>query len=274
MKTRIRIAIITLLLSLSANSFAQPLIEQGVTHTFYGRVNRWTLSRATLKKELNLMKDCGVAGYMIELASWAPHTQQPWTEEWIEMVRKEYHYLLKECRKRDLWLFVSIVNDNMGKGKYSDTGPALEKVYNYALQLANIVKHHGAKGVIIQPVAETNTEAGMRFEKDCLQLLKEFTLVYNGDYGSPKETPAEYDFRAIHPSHITSNVPSDAFIISDHGLIIRELSINDDVESQGDPKKVKDWRDRLSAQGVPIVGYYAFKYEEFDPDTIRALGTK
>lgn len=261
-------------IALCPNTFAQPKIEQGKTQTWYGRVNRWTLSRSTLKQELDLMQECGVSGYMIELASWGRYSEQPWCEEWIKMVKKEYHHIVRECRKRDLWLFVSIVNDNMGKGKYGDPGISLESVYDYALELAEIVKKAKSHNIIIQPVAETNTEAGERFEAHCKEYLKEFTLVYNGSWGYPKHCPAGFDFRAVHPSHIVSAVPTDALVISDHGIIIRELSSDGGLESKGDPEKVKQWVDRLTMQGVPVVGYYAFKYKEFDPATILSLGKK
>lgn len=250
---------------------AQPRIEQGNTQTWYGRVNRWPTSRETLRSELNLMKECGVSGYMIELAVWNG-VDDKWSDEWIARTEKSYRWLLRECRKRKIWLFVSIVNDNMGKGKYGDTGPALEQVYNQAKQLALIVKKYGPKGVIIQPVAETQTSAGQRFEQECKTELEEFTLVYNGNGGHPKSTPEGFHFRAVHPSHIASNVADDALVISDHGLIIRELAIDNGLESKGNPTKVKIWAEKLRQQGIAVVGYYAFKYSDFDPDTIRALG--
>lgn len=252
-------------------AIAQPRIEQGNTQTWYGRVNRWPTSRETLRSELNLMKECGVSGYMIELAVWNG-VDDKWSDEWIARTEKSYRWLLRECRKRKIWLFVSIVNDNMGKGKYGDTGPALEQVYNQAKQLALIVKKYGPKGVIIQPVAETQTSAGQRFEQECKTELEEFTLVYNGNGGHPKSTPEGFHFRAVHPSHIASNVADDALVISDHGLIIRELAIDNGLESKGNPTKVEMWAEKLRQQGIAVVGYYAFKYSDFDPDTIRALG--
>lgn len=255
------------------NAIAQPSIEQGKTQTWYGRVNRWTLSKQTLKDELNLMQECGVSGYMIEMASWGRYSEcEQWSEEWIKHIEKCYRHLVKNCRKRNLWLFVSVINDNMGQGKYGDTGPKLEPVYDSALQFIEIIKKQGSKGVIIQPVAETQTSAGRRFEEDCRRELEGFTLVYNGDGGRPKQTPSGYDFRAIHPPHIVSSVANDALVISDHGLIIRELSIDKGLESKGDPKKIADWVKRLKNQGIAVVGYYAFKYPDFDPDAIRALG--
>ena len=262
---------ILVMVALHLGAIAQPHIEQGNTQVWYGRVNQWTVSRQILRNELNLMKECGVNGYMIELAVW-DGVDDKWSNEWIVRTQKNYRWLLRECRKRKIWLFVSIINDNMGKGKYGDTGPTLEKVYESALQLASIVKRGGSKGVIVQPVAETQTPTGQRFEQDCRKMLENFTLVYNGESGHPKSTPEGFHFRAVHPAHIVSSVADDALIISDHGLIIRELSIDGGLESRGNPQKVVTWVKRLQQQGVAVVGYYAFKYDKFDPATIRALG--
>ena len=262
---------ILVVVALHLGAIAQPHIEQGNTQVWYGRVNRWTMSRQVLRNELNLMNECGVNGYMIELAVW-DGVDDKWSNEWIGRTQKNYRWLLRECRKRKIWLFVSIINDNMGKGKYGDTGPTLEKVYESALQLASIVKRGGSKGVIVQPVAETQTPTGQRFEQECRKILENFTLVYNGEGGHPKSTPEGFHFRAVHPAHIVSSVADDALVISDHGLIIRELSIDGGLESRGNPQKVSMWVKRLQQQGVAVVGYYAFKYDKFDPATIRALG--
>ncbi len=264
---------ILVMVALHLGAIAQPHIEQGNTQVWYGRVNQWTVSRQILRNELNLMKECGVSGYMIEMASWGRYSDcEPWSEEWIKQIEESYRHLVKECRRRKLWLFVSVVNDNMGKGKYGDKGPKLEAVYDSALQLIKIIKKYSHKGVIIQPVAETQTSAGQRFEQDCLRELKDFLLVYNGNGGHPDHTPDGYHFRATHPSHIVSSVDNDALVISDHGIIIRELSVDGGLESKGDPEKIQMWVNRLQKQGVAVVGYYAFKYDQFDPATIRALG--
>ena len=262
---------ILVVVALHLGAIAQPHIEQGNTQVWYGRVNQWTVSRQILRNELNLMKECGVNGYMIELAVW-DGVDDKWSNEWIVRTQKNYRWLLRECRKRKIWLFVSIINDNMGKGKYGDTGPTLEKVYESALQLASIVKRSGSKGVIVQPVAETQTPTGQRFEQECRKILENFTLVYNGEGGHPKSTPEGFHFRAVHPAHIVSGVADDTLVISDHGLIIRELSIDGGLESRGNPQKVVTWVKRLQQQGIAVVGYYAFKYDQFDPATIRALG--
>ena len=274
MHSALRALLTSFAIILLHNSIAQPIIECDHTQSWYGRVNRWHTSQDILKQELDLMQECGVSGYMIELAGWGDETGKRWNKEWIKTTEKEYHHILKQCRKRDLWLFVSIINDNMGRGKYGDKDPKLENVYNYAQQLISIIEKYGSRNVVVQPVAETQTSAGRRFEQECCVRLQDFTLVYNGEGGAPKSILEGFDFRAVHPSHTVSEVPTDALVVSDHGFIIRELSADGGLQSKGDPEKIKQWVDRLSLQGVPVVGYYSFKYMDFDPDTIRALGQR
>ena len=272
MRSALRILLTSLAILLLHNSIAQPIIERNNSQSWYGRVNGWHTSRSLLKQELDLMQECGVSGYMIELAGWGHNVGEAWNEGWINAIKREYRHLVKECRKRDLWLFVSIINDNMGRGKYGDKGPALESVYDYAQQLISIIKRYGSRNVVVQPVAETQTSAGRRFEQEVITQLSNFILVYNGDGGSPKRLLESFDFRAVHPSHISSGVPSDALIISDHGLIIRELPTDGGLQSKGDPEKVKKWAEHLRSEGVPVIGYYAFRYNGFDPATILSLG--
>ena len=145
MCSALRILLTSLAILLLHSSIAQPTIKRNNTQSWYGRVNGWHTSRSLLKQELDLMQECGVSGYMIELAGWGHDVGEAWNEEWINTIKKEYRHILRQCRKRDLWLFVSIINDNMGRGKYGDRGPSLEVVYDYAQQLISIIKRFGSR---------------------------------------------------------------------------------------------------------------------------------
>ena len=89
---QLRLTFTTILtIMLCINAVARPRIEQGKTQTWYGRVNRWTLSKQSLKDELNLMQECGVSGYMIEMAWWGRYSDcEPWSEEWINQIEESY----------------------------------------------------------------------------------------------------------------------------------------------------------------------------------------
>lgn len=243
----------------------------GGTQAWYGRVNRWMLSRSVLVRELNAMARAGVSGYMIEMSGWGRYSNQQWTDKWLKEVEREYNWLLGQCRARRLWLFVSIVNDNMGQGKYGDTGPKLEKVYGMAQRLVDIVKKAGKRNVFVQPVAETQTQAGKRFEQECVARLGGFQLVYNGSGGYPKGAAGGFQWFAVHPGKVNQPNPSNALVVSDHGLIIRELA-NGSLDGPGNPAKVSEFARLCKVKGCPVCGYYAFKHEKFDGKTIEALG--
>ena len=250
-------------------------VEIGSTQGWYGRVNFWATSKKILTKELNSIVKNGLNGYLIELNVWTGldgSNKHEWNDKWISEISSMYKWLLEECRKRKIWLFVSIINDNMGKGKYGDTGPTLAKVYDYAIKLVKTVKTNGNKGVYVQPVAETQTTAGKKFEQYCISELQGFNLVYNGNGGYPTKPIAGMQHYAVHPSKISIQNPSDAFVVSDHGLIIRELNIDNSLTTHGDITKVTIWANNVRNRNSPVCAYYAFQISDYDGDTIKALG--
>lgn len=214
------------------------------------------------------MQQNGVDGYIIELACWG----QTWNRQMVHHVGRQYNWLLRQCRKRGLALFVSVVNDNMGHRKYGDTGPLLEDVEDMAHKLVRIVRKGGPRGVYVQPVAETQTDAGKRLEQYCILVLSGYVLIYNGEGGFPGTVPSGFQYRAVHPAHISTDVPVDAVAVSDHGLIIRELAADGTLDGPADSVKLTTWVRRMQEAGVPLIGYYAFQRREPDTVAISLLG--
>ena len=246
--------------------------QQPVSHPlyFYGRVNHWADSKDETARELSLMEQQHIDGYMIELAGWG---RNKWSRRWLRRTGRRYRWLLGQCRKRNLMLFVSVVNDNMGKHKYGDTGPLLEGVERKAQRLVQIVGEQGPQNVIVQPVAETQTEAGSRMEQYAVQALPHFTLVYNGEGGFPQSVPTGFQYRSVHPAHIDTPVPADAIVVSDHGLIIRELTSDRSLDGPADSTRLVRWVDRLRQAGVPMIGYYVFQRTKMDTTALTVLKT-
>lgn len=262
------LSLVTLIVT-SLLSFAQADVSNRSTLHFYGRVNHWADSRSDLVTELDLMQQVHVDGYMIELSGWG---REQWTRPWLYKTIRQYRWLLRQCRRRDIQLFVSVVNDNMGLHKYGDTGTSLAEVEGHVHKLVHAVKRAGHRGVFVQPVAETRTDAGKRIERYCRQKLRHFTLVYNGDGGFPKTIPDGFIYRAVHPAHINTKVPADAFVVSDHGLIIRELNAGGSLDGLADSTKLAAWVATLHQSGVPAIGYYVFQHCHPDTTAIKVLG--
>ena len=242
--------------------------------TWYGRVNNWKNMSVT-EKDIILCTGVGVSGYMIEMAGDLPGTtdaKRGWTKAWLNDIDKKYTQLVKMARAAGLWLFVSIVNDNMGQGKHGDISPRLAKVLPMAKQLAQIVKKNGTNNVIVQPVAEIQTSAGVEFQKYCQNELKKFTIVYNPNSGyNPKITGWKY--KAVHPPKILTTCQKDTLVVSDHSMIIKELAADGKYDGTVNKSKLVLWFNKIFAKcGCRVVAYYAFQRKNHDKNTIKALG--
>lgn len=257
-------------------------IDLSIKQVWYGRVNTWaSASQQLLDQEVAAMVAAGVKGYIIEMGGWASY--DVWTPAWLATTKARYSYLLNLCRTNNLTLFAAIVNDNMGSGKYGDLGTlTLDDVISQARDLCQYIKSCGSESVIIQPVSESYTSAGHNFEDYCTAQLTGFTLVYNGTAngdkntrGRPNTIPAGFNYRAWHPFYVTDSCPADALVISDTGNIIKQLG---NITNQtilygaGKPAAIQAWVRARHAQGVKVVGYYAFSYDQLDLGAINALG--
>ena len=238
------------------------------TPCFYGRANYWHEDRKTLCKELNAMADANLTGYLIELAGMG---STYWSVvDGVDYIRTEYKWLLKQARRRNLGVFVSIVNDNLGR----DGGKRIGDYGGIAEKFGAIVGAAGPKGVFVQPVAEIQTSYGRKFDAATASILHAagFKLVYNGDGGRPSKKPAPYDYAAYHYGKSTQTPPKGGWCVSDHSLLIRELN-GGPIDGHGVPAKVSAWAKTQSNAGAGAIGYYAYKVHDFDKGTIKALSS-
>jgi hypothetical protein len=119
--------------------------------------------------------------------------------------------------------------------------------------------------------------------------LKNFKLVNNNDGGQPRGING-MNFRAYHPASINTKVPKDAFAISDHGMIIRELAAtrteprqytydilkksNTWPSSTANKTKVNAWATNVFKKwGCRVLGFYAFQRIAHDANTIKIVGS-
>jgi len=243
-------------------------IHQTTFQTWYGIVNSWANDAKLMDKVVDECADAGVSGIHIELCGWARY--DAWTPDWVAKTAKAYRRLVRRCRRRGLWLFVSVANDNMGSRKYGDPGIKLASVYDAVLQLVAVIRDEGSDNVIVQPTGETQTPAGVRLERDCIEMLKGFPLVYNGAMGRPKGIPAGFAWRAWHPFKVSDNPPNDAIVVSDTGSIV--LQLGGGYNTPANPADLETWARRISNCGCPVACYYAFLYHGLDKPAIKALG--
>lgn len=263
------------------------------TQYWYGRVNYWSSSFATLKKEIKYMKSVGLAGYVMEFAEWRYNNTRicckktdPKYIELIEHYKKYYKYIHDLCVQNGLWLFVCIVNDNALTSKHGNKAQDPKHFYNdLATDLLNIVLSQSPANVIVQPVSElysarVKNHPGPAWQKNALKKLKakKFLTCTNDSYGRPT-SQGGMDYMAWHPNNIKhfpdKLAKTKTFIISDTGGIISEMNGGTDcdkVDANCKPSKIKEWR--KNCKGYAVCGYYDFMRKSYNEAAIKAMAGK
>ena len=248
-----------------------PELRQGATQKGYGRVNCWASGgKSTLRRDLIRCAIEGVTIYHVELMGWAEFSAYRIPGK-LDATEKMYRWLVAQCRALGLWCFVSLTNDNAGSRKYGDTGRPLRDIRGDVSRMIGLVGAVGPDNVLVQPVGETQTDAGRQIEAEAAQKLHGFTLVNN--LGSrPTSKPGWAAWNAYHPFKTSDAVPSNTICVSDTGTIIAQLHYGLDPTGKGKPDTIRAWARRLKQQGNPAVVLYAFKLKEYDSAAIKALG--
>ena len=242
--------------------------------TGYGRVNCWASGgKQALRRDICRCAANGVAIYHIEMAGWADTSAYRLvvgSDERMRETKALYTFAVGLCRSFGMWMFVSIVNDNMGSRKYGDPGVPLSKAMSEAADLAACVRNRGKDNVLVQPVGETQTAAGAAFTAYCLRDLHGFTFVNNA--GSRPSSSAGMQHFAWHPFKTAdiAKAPRGALIVSDTGSIIQELGHG--LDGAGKPDHLKAYVAACRKAGARAAIYYAFKRRAHDSAAIEAMG--
>jgi hypothetical protein len=144
----------------------------------------------------------------------------------LEPLKAPYKRAVAAARDQGGILFVSLLNDNQGKGTYGSK----RKEWAHHATLANdalaFIISCGPANVWVQPVAETRTEWGKRFEQAAIAKLNAagFMTVYNR--GSRPTAPAlGADRNAYHPEDISRIGTEDDVLVTDVGKFIGQVQV-------------------------------------------------
>ena len=125
-------------------------------------------------------------------------------------------------------LYLTLVNGNTGSKKYGDAGVKLsayaDAIWKAAARIAELMKSHPR--LFVTPVGEGGIGPDPAFDAAVqswfLANAPVGRLVNNWD-GAPSGK-AGMGFRCVHPSGTGDSGSGDAWVMSDHGLLIRELN--------------------------------------------------
>lgn len=236
----------------------------------YGPVNNW--SSLDFEKWLDLHVPNKVNWATIEFFAWnnQDNCKIGYYDD-PEALREPYRKLVNECRKRKIVLFVSLVNDNKGSGKYGDDKKDLSYYKSQIRKGREIVLAEGPEGVVLQAVAETKTQEGKDFEAETITMAhqKGFKTCWN-NHSRPKESNGCTYF-AYHPASTADVGPIGCIVVTDHGQILKELSKDGkNVYGPYDPVKVSNYAHKVHQAGKGFI-HYGFGDKTSDIDTIVSL---
>lgn len=219
--------ILLLAIFLSFNLFAQNYPQQPKDIIGIGKDYTWT----TGNKEafIRMLSVCRLNTTSIELAGWGnSYTKKGQLflyRDGIEAIRPHYQELLSLCRKYNILLIVSILNDNKGLGKYGDDYKTLFHYKKEADDALNMVLSYGPEGIWVQVVAETQTPYGLQLEEKWIPIFKNagFKVIYNR--GSRPFSP-QYgaDFFAYHNCNLNDYGIRGCILIPDCGKAIESYT--------------------------------------------------
>lgn len=233
----------------------------------YGRVSYWGMSKSDLLDDLVRCATEGVMCYHIEYINWGEDSIFDFNN--YNKVHEMYKYLLKICRSLGMYLFVSVTNDNLGK----NGGKRLSSYYGQILQEFDFIKSCGKENVILQPVAETQTDTGKKLDTYAKSLFTNWITCYNGDGGRPSGNNG-MTYRACHPSSIANcSKYKGSIITNDHSLLIKEIAENNSLSGAPDPLQLIKFVNEAKKGQAPLIVYYAFLYKKYDKKAEKAIKT-
>ena len=255
--------------SASVQPPARVVLAEGRMLRLYGRVNDWPwIDEAVLLEEVAALDKAGWDGYLVELggaARWRGHSE----EEARALIGERYPVLVDALGDRGMVLLVSLQNDNAGKGKYGDRSPPLSGQVGFSAWLVNLVASVGRPDVaMVQPVAETESDAGYDLERLCASVLTNFTLVNNAG-SRPSSKPSWAHYNATHNWSI-AKVYAEDIVVNDTSTAIIEVDADGNMDGPTNPDQVARFLARCEQVGALAAGVYVFNHDgDIDIATIR-----
>ena len=257
--------------SASVQPPARVVLAEGRMLRLYGRVNDWPwIDEAVLLEEVAALDKAGWDGYLVELggaARWRGHSE----EEARALIGERYPVLVDALGDRGMVLLVSVQNDNAGKAKFGDKSPPLSGQVGFSAWLVNLVASVGRPDVaMVQPVAETESDAGYALERLCASVLTNFTLVNNAG-SRPSFKPAWAHYNATHNWSI-AKVYDEDIVVNDTSTAIIEVDADGNMDGPTNPHQVARFLARCEEVGAKAAGVYVFSHDgPIDHSTIQGV---
>jgi len=237
----------------------------------YGTVNNWLVQDAA-----SFM--AGLHEHSIDCVTFEffEAAQPPHFENLAGRCRAFEKYL-KYCEEYKIIIYFTFTNSNRGAGKYGDCKIPL---YNYDSvikeafwKMIDWVK--ACPYIYVTPSGEAGSQKNTEYydreiQEMCKQYIPFDRLVDNWT-AAPSKAEEGMKYFCQHPSSTKKTVAPDAWIMSDHGLLIRELNVGNELYGECNYGITRDYTQSLLERGFPFIYYDYAQISVQDKAALRAL---
>lgn len=237
--------------------------------TGYGLVNNWSVQNAEsyMDKLVKANVDC----MAFEFFEWSSPDKFAATDDLL----KKFEKYVDLAKSKKMLLYVTILNSNIGSGKYGDPGIPSNKyttqLYKVADKLAGWMKKH--PNIFVTPCGEGGAQSKMathdkKFQEYCKSIMPRSQMVNN--WASRPKTTDGMAFLCQHPSGVKAALTSMSWIMSDHGLFIAELN-GGGLYGTANYGITLNCAKSLKAKNKTFIYYHFNKNGSIDNEALRAL---
>ena len=234
----------------------------------YGPVNNWRNLGA--KAIVDATVAAGVGIVPIEFWEWSAWKRFDDADGQIAAFEK----LLAATTKSGQILYLSYVNSNVGSSKYGDPGIKLSAyagaVWKGAARVAELMKTHPR--LFATPVGEGGIGPDPKFDRQVqdwfLANAPKAQLVNN--WGARPSGNDGMGQRCVHPSSTKDAGSGTAWVMSDHGLLIRELN-GGALYGTADVGVTGSYARKVTDAGRKFIYYHFDQNAKIDANALAAL---
>ena len=235
----------------------------------YGLVNNWDDQDA--RSYMNLVIDGNVQCMAFEFFDGSPASFAS-----VDKLLTKFQDYVDLAKKKKMLLYVTIINSNIGSGKYGDPGiPSVKYMASYTKAANKFAEWMKANpNIYVTPCGEGGAQSKMtandkKFQEYCKAIMPRTQMVNN--WGARPSGTDGMRFLCQHPSSIAASYKSLSWIMSDHGLFIRELNVGGALYGSADYNKTFVCAKNLKAKNKTFIYYDFDPNGKVDTEALRAM---
>ena len=235
----------------------------------YGLVNNWSAQDPV--KFMDLLSTNKIPCMAFEFFEWG----SPEKFAGVDTLITKFKKYIDISQSKKIILYVTLLNSNLGSGKYGDAGITADKYDKYikkaAAQLADWMKTY--KNIYVTPVGEGGSQTKTKAYDKKIQDLCKATMPANrlvNNWGARPTSTDGMGFLCQHPSSTSAAFNSKSWVMSDHGLFIRELN-GGDLYGTANYSKTYNCAKGLKDRSKTFVYYHFDKNGKIDQTALKAI---